>query len=241
MAEEKKTTDVQTQDATKEATIKDGVYQVKSSRGGKLKVMHQDEKNYQKDMEAGLSHKPSDRPKYLKQLSAEEQKLVQAANEQGKGVRWTDKNGDHVFTFVPSKEQKEKAAAKEKAEKEATEGEKKGGSSWWKWLLGGLAIVGAGIGAYFLFRKKDKKSNTTNTTNNTTNSTTNTSTNTDSNTTSNTTTNTNTNTSTNISAPAINTGSSLTDTIASNSGGTVNTGGYEIGIGITRSNVGGRD
>lgn len=240
MAEEKKTTDVQAKEATKDETIKDGVYEVKSSRGGKLKVMSQDAENYHKDMEAGLAHKPGDRSTYLGILSPEEQKFVQAANEQGKGVRWTNENG-HVFTFVPSKEQKEKAAAKEKAEKEAAQGEKKEGSSWWKWLLGGLAVVGLGIGAYFLFRKKDKKSNTTSTTNNTTNSTTNTSTNTNSNTTSNTTTNTNTNTSTNISAPAINTGSSLTDTIAANSGGTVNTGGYEIGIGINRTNVGGRD
>ena len=232
MAEEKKITDTQ-----KDETIKDGVYQVKSSRGGTFKVMSQDEKSYQKDMEAGLAHKPSDRPKYLKQLSTEEQKLVQAANEQGKGVRWTDKNGDHVFTFVPSKEQKEKAAAKEKAEKEAAQGEKKEGSSWWKWLLGGLAVVGLGVGAYFLFRKKDK-SNTTSSTNNTTNTTTNTDSNTTSNTTTNT--NTNTNTSTNISAPAINTGSSLTDTIASNSGGTVDIG-YTPEIGITGLGRGGRD
>lgn len=230
MAEAKKITDTQ-----KDETIKDDVYQVKS---GTFKVMSQDAKNYHKDMEAGLAHKPSDRPKYLKQLSPEERKFVQAANEQGKGVRWTNENG-HVFTFVPSKEQKEKAAAKEKAEKEAAQGEKKEGSSWWKWLLGGLAVVGLGVGAYFLFRKKDK-SNTKSSTNNTTNTTTNTDSNTTSNTTTNTNTNTNTNTSTNISAPAINTGSSLTDTIASNSGGTVDIG-YTPEIGITGLGRGGRD
>lgn len=230
MAEAKKITDTD--------EIEDGTYLVESSPGSRFKVMSQDAKNYHKDMEAGLAHKPGDRPTYLKQLSPEERKFVQAANEQGKGVRWTNENG-HVFTFVPSKEQKEKAAAKEKAEKEAAQGEKKEGSSWWKWLLGGLAVVGLGVGAYFLFRKKDK-SNTKSSTNNTTNTTTNTDSNTTSNTTTNTNTNTNTNTSTNISAPAINTGSSLTDTIASNSGGTVDIG-YTPEIGITGLGRGGRD
>lgn len=132
MAEEKKITDTQ-----KDETIKDDVYQVKS---GTFKVMSQNAKNYHKDMEAGLAHKPSDRPKYLEQLSPEERKFVQAANEQGKGVRWTNENGDHVFTFVPSKEQKEKAALRKRQKKRPRKERKKrdlhgGNGCWVVWLL----------------------------------------------------------------------------------------------------------
>ena len=154
MAAQQKTTDI---DLTKD--IKSGIYQVQAKRGGTFKVMHREEPDYNKEMEDGLKHKPNDRANYLKQLTPQEQKFIQAANESGKGVRWADKNGNHIFTFVPTQEQKEKAAAQAK---EAAQGEeeKKGfwaRNGWLKWVIG-IGTVGLGVGLYFMLRKKKNKS-----------------------------------------------------------------------------------
>ncbi len=134
--------------------VKSGVYQISK---GTFTVMHREEPGYEKNMEEGLRHK--NRDKYYKRLTPDEKKLVDQANEQGKGVRWKDEQGNHIFTFVPKEEQKQKAAAKEAQQAEE---EKKGGfwsrNGWLKWALGGLALVGAGIGAYFLLKKDKKKS-----------------------------------------------------------------------------------
>lgn len=140
--------------------VKSGVYRVqskKSALSGTLTIMDTNDPRYPE----AVKYKTKKRDIHLNNLLPEEKELILKANEQGKGVQWKGKNGNHVFTFVPNEKQKEKAAAKAKGAEQAEE-EKKGGfwarNGWLKWTLGALGVIGAGLGLYFLLKpKKDKK------------------------------------------------------------------------------------